>query len=107
VTNFVSGFFRFALKLVLAAFGLVFVVSLLAAALIVLAFSLLKSLITGKKTAPAMVFGRFQKFSPEGMWPGASRREGRDGNSGKSGTASDVVDVEVREIKSDVDKRLP
>jgi hypothetical protein len=107
VTNFVSGFFRFALKLVLAAFGLVFVVSLLAAALIVLAFSLLKSLITGKKTAPAMVFGRFQKFSPEGMWPGASRREGHDGSSGKSGTGSDVVDVEVREIKSDSDKRLP
>ena len=107
MTNFFSGFFRFVLKLLLAAFGLVFVVSLLAAALLVLAFSLLKSLITGKKTAPAMVFGRFQKFSPEGMWPGASRREGRDGSSGKSGTASDVVDVEVREIKSDVDKRLP
>ena len=107
MTNFVSGLFRFTLKLVLAAFGLVFVVSLLAAALIVLAFSLLKSLITGKKTAPAMVFGRFQKFSPEGMWPGASRREGRAGSSGKPGTASDVVDVEVREIKSDVDKRLP
>lgn len=107
MTNFVSGFFRFALKLVLAAFGLVFVVSLLAAALIVLAFSLLKSLITGKKTAPAMVFGRFQKFSPEGMWPSAVRREDRDGNSGKPGAASDVVDVEVREIKSDVDKRLP
>ena len=110
MTNFVSGFFRFALKLVLAALGLVFVVSLLAAALIVLAFILLKSLITGKKTAPAMVFGRFQKFSPEGMWPGAARREGRDGNSGSSGkpgTSSDVVDVEVREIKDEPDKRLP
>ena len=46
MTNFVSGLFRFALKLILAAFGLVFVVSLLASALIVLAFSLLKSLIT-------------------------------------------------------------
>lgn len=104
MTNFVSGFFRFVLKLILAALGLVFVVSLLAAALIVLAFSLLKSLITGKKTAPAMVFGRFQKFSPDGMWPSAARREGRDG---KPGAASDVVDVEVREIKGEPDKRLP
>ena len=107
MTNFFSGLFRFTLKLVLAAFGLVFVVSLLAAALIVLAFSLLKSLITGKKTAPAMVFGRFQKFSPEGMWPGASLREGRDDSSGKSGAACNVVDVEVREIKGEPDKRLP
>ena len=107
MTNFVSGFFRFALKLVLAALGLVFVVSLLAAALIVLAFSLLKSLITGKKTAPAMVFSRFQKFSPDGMWPGAPPREGYDSGAGKPGAASDVVDVEVREIKGEPDKRLP
>lgn len=104
MTNFVSRFFRFILKLVLAAFGLVFVVSLLAAALMVLAFSLLKSLLTGKKIAPAMVFGRFQKFSPEGMWPGAARR---DGSSGKPVAANDVLDVEVREIRSDVDKRVP
>ena len=107
MTNFVSRFFRFILRLVLAAFGLVFVVSLLAAALMVLAFSLLKSLITGKKTAPAMVFSRFQKFSPNGMWPGAVRRDVRDGSSGKPGAANDVVDVEVREIKGDGDKRLP
>ena len=103
MTNLVSGFFRFALKLVLAALGLIFVIVLLAVALLVVVFSLLKSLITGKKTTPAMVFGRFQKFSPEGMWPVAPRRDG----AGKPGAASDVVDVEVREIKGDFDKRLP
>ena len=107
MTNFISGFFRFVLKLVLAAFGLILVASLLVAALVVVAFSLLKSLITGKKTAPAMVFGRFQKFSPEGMWPGASRRQSRDDSTGRPGTASDVVDVEVREIKDEPYKRLP
>ena len=97
VTNFVSRFFRFALKLVLAAFGLVFVVSLLAAALIVVVFSLLKSLITGKKPAVSMTFNRFQQYLPKGMWPGAAGREAQNG----SAKAGDVVDVEVREIRDE------
>ena len=97
MTNFVSGLFRFALKLVLAAFGLVFVVSLLAAALVVVVFSLLKSLITGKKPNASMTFNRFQQYSPKGMWPGAAGREG--GSS--AAKVGDVVDVEVREIRND------
>ena len=97
VTNFVSGFFRFALKLVLAAFGLVLVVSLLAAALVVVVFSLLKSLITGKKPAVHMTFNRFQQYSPKGMWPSAAGREGGSG----AAKVGDVVDVEVREIRHD------
>lgn len=107
MTQFISSFFRFVLKLVLAALGLVFVVSLLAAALIMVAFSLLRSLITGKKAAPAMIFSRFRKFSPGGQWSGAPRRESRDGAAGQPGATSDVVDVEAREIKGDLDKRLP
>ena len=97
MTNFVNGFFRFALKLVLTAFGLVFVVSLLAAALVVVVFSLLKSLITGKKPAVNMTFNRFQQYSPKGMWPGNARQEGGSG----AAKAGDVVDVEVREIRHD------
>ena len=97
MTNFVSGVFRLALKLVLAAFGLVFVVSLLAAALLVVVFSLLKSLLTGKKPAVAMTFNRFQQYSPKGMWPGSG---GRDAPSG-SAKVGDMVDVEVREIRND------
>lgn len=107
MAQFISSFFRFVLKLVLAAFGLVFVVSLLAAALIMVALSLLRSLVTGKKAAPAMIFSRFRKFSPGSQWPGAPRRESRDGAAGKPGATSDVVDVEAREIKGDLDKRLP
>jgi hypothetical protein len=91
---------RFFLKLLLGLFAVVFAISLLVAALIVVALSLLKSLVTGRKPAPAMVFGRFQRYSPEGMWPGGSGRGAAD-----TPPAGDVVDVEVREVRDD--KRLP
>jgi hypothetical protein len=96
----ISKILRFFLKLVLGLFAAVFAVSLLVAALIVVALSLLKSLVTGRKPAPAMVFGRFQRYSPQGMWPGGSDQ----GNRASPG-AGDVVDVEVREVRDD--KRLP
>ena len=94
----ISKILRFFLKLVLGLFAVVFAVSLLVAALIVVALSLLKSLVTGRKPAPAMVFGRFQRYSPQGVWPGGTGRDA--GNA-----SADVVDVEVREVRDD--KRLP
>jgi hypothetical protein len=84
--NFISRLIRFVLKLVLAAFGLVFAVSLLLAALVVVAISLVKWLITGKKPAPVVIFNKFQKFSPGGIWPGATR-------------SKTTADVEVREVR--------
>ena len=100
-----SQILRFILKLVLGLFAAIFAASLLLAALLVLTLSLLKSLITGRKPAPAMVFGRFQKFSPQGMWPGGPpRTEG----TAPPVRAGDVVDVEVREVRDlRGDKRLP
>ena len=95
--SFVGQLFRFILKLVLGLLAAVFAVSLLLLALVVLAFSVLKALITGKKPAPAMVFGRFQKFSPQGMWPG--QQAPSDTSKGE------IVDVEVREVRDD--KRIP
>ncbi len=92
--SFVGQFLRFVLKLVLLAFGLVFAVSLIAAAVLVVVLNLFKALLTGRKPAPAMVFGRFQRFSPQGMWPGTAKREGAK----KATSAGEVVDVEVREI---------
>ena len=94
----ISKILRFFLKLVLGLFAAVFALSLLVAALIVMALSLLKSLLTGRKPAPAVVFGRFQRYSPQGMWPGAA---GRDAGATPVG---DVVDVEAREVRDD--KRL-
>jgi len=100
VFRLIGKILRFFLRLVLGLFAAVFAVSLLVAALIVVALSLLKSLVTGRKPAPAMVFGRFQRYSPQGMWPGGA---GRD--AGNAPRASDVVDVEVREVRDD--RRLP
>lgn len=96
--SFFSRVLRFALRLVLWFFATIFALSLLAAGLVVLVLGLLKALITGKKPQP-LVFGRFQKFSPEDFWPGA----GKPAAGGARET--DVVDVEVREIRDD--KRLP
>lgn len=93
--NFVSHISRFILKLVLAAFAIVFGLSVMAAALIVMVLSIFKSLLTGKKPTPFVVFSRIQKFSPGGAWPGTPNRE-TQGGATKTG---DVVDVEVREIR--------
>lgn len=96
----VSQIFRFILKVVLGLFAAVLAVSLLAVALIVFALSLLKSLITGRKPAPAMVFGRFQQFSQQGMWPGSRATQGSP-----KAASGQIVDVEVREISEN--KRQP
>lgn len=96
--SFLSRVLSFFLRLVLWTFAAIFAVSLLLAGLVLLALGLLRSLITGQKPKP-VVFGRFQRFSSQAAWPSAA----------KPGTAAareaDVVDVEVREIRSD--KRLP
>ncbi|MEO7953586.1 MAG: hypothetical protein ABIR35_05750 [Polaromonas sp.] len=91
--------FRFILKLALAVFAALFALSLLAAAVVVVVLSLVKALVTGRKPASAVVFGRFQKFSPDGMWP---QRPVRNNDSPQAGS---VVDVEAREVRDD--KRLP
>ena len=85
--DFVSSLLRFVLKLVLGPLAVVGAVRLLASALVVLAFTLLKALITGKKPAAAMVFSRFQGYAPQDLW-------GR-----KTKPAGQVVDVEVRELR--------
>ena len=89
--NIISGLIRFTIKLVLAAFGLVFAASLLLAALVAVVFSLLKSLVTWQKPAPFVIYSQFKQFKQgnRAAWPFAS----------KPATKHDVVDVEVREVK--------
>lgn len=98
MTSFISSVLRFAFRLIFWLFATIFALSLLTAGLIVMALGLLKALITGKKPQP-MVFGRFQRFSPQDFWPGA-RTQGA-----ATAREADVVDVEVREIRDD--KHLP
>jgi hypothetical protein len=104
VPSFISSLLGFVLKLVFGLLAAVFALSLLLAGLIYVAVSLLVSLFTGRPSTPAMVFGqfrRFQRFSPQGMWSGGPAREASSASPGKG----EVVDVEVREVRSD--KRLP
>jgi hypothetical protein len=87
VPDFVSSLLRFVLKVVLGVLAAVFALSLLAAALLVLAFGFLQALITGKKPTPAAVFSRFRAYQPQDMW------------GGKTKPAGEVVDVEMREVR--------
>ena len=98
--NFIGKFFRFIIKLVLAAFGLIFAISFLFVALIVMVLSLLKSLITWTKPTPFVIFSQYKQFKKTSAagWPRAS----------KPMQQSDVVDVEVREVKKPAsEQRLP
>ena len=94
--NFVSRILQFALRVVLWGVAAVFTLSLLAAGLILISFSLLKSLISGKKPKP-MVFGSFQRFSSGNFSPASDPRA--------APREAEVVDVEVREIREE--KHLP
>lgn len=96
----VSKLLSFTFKFLLGLFAIIFAVSLLVAGLFVVALSLLRALFTGQKAAPATVFGRFQRFSHQNIWPGRSSRGKPD-----SPSAGEVVDVEAREIP--VDRHLP
>ncbi|MES2399851.1 MAG: hypothetical protein V4573_07690 [Pseudomonadota bacterium] len=98
MSSFISQFLRFVLKLVLAAFGIVFALSLLAAALIFMVWRQVIGLITGKKPQPLTAFGKFQRFSAQDMWAASAV-------GSQAGKHGDVVDVEVREVRDD--KRLP
>ena len=91
--SFVTRVFHFILRLVLWTFAAIFAVSLLLASLLLVAFGLLRSLVTGQKPKP-VVFGRFQHFASQPPW-GTGTREAAPTRSG------DVVDVEVREIRDD------
>ena len=96
MSNPVSQVFRFILKLVLGLSAAIFTLSLLAAALAVVVFSVLKALLTGRKPAPAALFGHFPQFSTPGMRPRRPSHE-RTASVGQGS----IVDVEVREIREE------
>jgi hypothetical protein len=104
VPSFVSQVLGLTLKIVLGLFAALFAVSLLVAGLIVFVVLLLKSLITGRRPAASMAFGRFQQFSSQKGWSGPGAREGESASKSRPG-AGDIVDVEVREIREE--RRLP
>ena len=87
-SEFLERVLRGLLKLVLVLAALVFVVSFLLAALVVVAGVSLWSLITGRKPAPVVMFSRMREQSrqyTQGMWPGRA-------------PVGDVVDVDATEV---------
>lgn len=96
MNNPLSQIFRFILKLIFVLSAAVIAVGLLFVALTVFAFSLLKSLITGRKSAPLAAFAHFQKFSQSGTWT-----HGRAPQPSSKATSGQVIDVESRELKDE------
>ncbi|GAA6142882.1 hypothetical protein [Hydrogenophaga sp. 5NK40-0174] len=94
-----NSLFRGVLRLVLVVASGIFVLSFLAAALIVVVAVSLWSLLAGKKPAPVMMFEQFkarsQRFG-QGQWGQGGAANGRDPASGQN---ADVVDVEVIEVE--------
>ena len=86
---FLSRLLRFIFKLLLAAFGLVFAISLLTAALVMALVGLVRWGITGKKPGPVVAFSQFRQFRAGQLQPFSNKPAAR---------SDDVVDVQVREV---------
>ena len=100
-----SNLLRFLIKLVFVISAAVVGLGLLAVALTVLVFSVLRALVTGKRPNASVVLRRFQNVQPNNLWPGASPRSNATATSPSAGQ---VVDVEAREVRDQRDdKRLP
>ncbi|MDR7093442.1 hypothetical protein [Hydrogenophaga laconesensis] len=91
--DFFGRVLRGVLRLVLVVASLIFVFSLLLAAIVVMLGVSLWALVTGRKPTPAVVFSRFRQTSQrytQGVWPGSA--------AGGANRSADVVDVEATEV---------
>jgi hypothetical protein len=94
------------LRLVFGLFALAFALSLLAAGLIAVFFMLLRSLLTGRKPAPVMVWQRYRDASRASSerWTNRTKPPGTPGPSGAPTArgarpaSADVEDVTPRDI---------
>lgn len=92
--DFFGRVLRGVLGLLVVVATLVFVFSLLLAAIVVMVGVSLWALVTGRKPAPGVVFNRFRQTSQrytQGVWPGGA-------TGGVRRPAGDVVDVEATEV---------
>lgn len=90
--DFFTRVLRGVFKLALGLAGLVFLLSLLAATLVVVIGATLWAVLTGRKPAPAVLFTRFRQTSQrysQGAWPGTG---------GARRPMGDVVDVQATEV---------
>lgn len=92
-SELLSALLRTLLRVVLFLAGLIFVLSFLVAAVLVVLGVSIWSLLTGRKPAPVVLFTQMRERSRRyaaGAWPGASAAKGTG--------AADVVDVEATEV---------
>ncbi len=95
ITDLIGGVISLALRIVLALAAAVFAVSLLLAGLFVVAFMLLRGLITGRKSAPTMVWQQYRQAS-QARW---TQRPGTAGQPGqRPANPADIVDVTPRDL---------
>jgi hypothetical protein len=109
IADMASRIVSLALRLALGLFALVFALSLMVAGLIAVFFMLLRSLLTGRKSAPVMVWQRYRDASRanSGRWTNRTNRTTPPGTPGTAGTptargarpaSTDVQDVTPRDI---------
>ena len=97
--NPIAAFF---LRVVLGAAGLVFMISLLIAAVLVAVFLLLRALLTGRRPAVFTIWQRARSTVRPSPWSSGGSARGRSADPG------DVIDVEAREPdRRGDDPRLP
>ena len=95
ISDLIGGVVSLALRIVLALAAAIFAVSLLLAGLFVVAFLLLRGLITGRKAAPTMVWQQYRQAS-QARWtqrPGSPARPGQ-----RTADPADIVDVTPRDL---------
>ena len=108
MTHPLSRLVHFVFRLLFWLLAAVAMAGLVAAALLALAFSLIKALITGRPATVTVLFKQFRHLTAQKKWPadapGASSFGKRPvpvtGNC-QDGPLNDIVDVEVREIRQD------
>lgn len=97
ITEFFNRLARGVLRLALIAAVAVFLLSLLAATLVVMLAVTVWSVVTGRKPDPARIFGQFRQTSARytrGAWPGSPRP-----GAGSATPQADIVDIPAHEVR--------
>lgn len=97
ITDFFNRLVRGMLRLLLFAALTVFLLSLLAATLVVMLAVTIWSIATGRKPEPAKIFGQFRQTSARytrGAWSGA-----RGPGTGGGAKPDDIVDIPAHDVR--------
>ncbi|MES2980132.1 MAG: hypothetical protein V4731_17050 [Pseudomonadota bacterium] len=102
--TFLNRLIQFVLRLVFWLSAAVLGAGLLVLALVLMAVSLLRWAITGRKPAPVMAFSAFRRFKEQTARPQGAADLFRNRNAPRQAQDAQVVDVEAREIREITDQ---